>query len=130
WVMTLVFLSTRMDMLVPFVRPRARGPHAVMPAPPAEFPLAPELTKSVQRAIDTLAGHQQFLDRIDADLEVVFRLAFEGDFNHFFRAVRANYHWYTDIEAVEAVFAVDVNRAGEDALLVAEVGLGHGDRAG
>src|SRR3546814_9797393 len=44
-------------------------------------------------------------------------------------AARADLHRYAHIQAIDAIFAVDIGGAGQDALLVAQIGFGHSDAA-
>src|SRR3546814_17536640 len=44
-------------------------------------------------------------------------------------AARADLHRYAHIQAIDAIFAVDIGGAGQDALLVAQIGFGHSDDA-
>src|SRR5690606_28027600 len=88
------------------------------------------LTKSIERTVDTLAGDEQFLDRVDRGLEIGLRLVVERDLDHFFHAIGTENRRHADIEAVEAVLAVYIDSARQDALLVAQISFGHRNRAG
>src|SRR3546814_16830725 len=44
-------------------------------------------------------------------------------------AARADLHRYAHIQAIDAIFAVDIGGAGQDSLLVAQIGFGHSDAA-
>jgi hypothetical protein len=59
-----------------------------------------------------LAGHEQLFHRIDADLEILLGFVVQSDLDHFLDAVRADDGRNPDVEAVEAVLAVDIDRAG------------------
>src|SRR5205085_11260317 len=104
--------------------------------PPREGVATPEpgrwksLLPLPQARVDALAGLQQFLHRVDRDLEIGPGLIVQRDLDDLLDAAGANHAGDADIEAVQAIFAVDISGSGQEALLVAKIGLGHGDAAG
>jgi len=50
--------------------------------------------------------------------------------DHSLHAFFADYHRQTDIEIRDAIGAIDMDGAGQYALLVLEIAFGHGDRRG
>ena len=82
-----------------------------------------------QAAVDSLAGDQQFLDRVDRDLETGLGLIVQFDLDDLLNAARADDHRHADIEVVDAVLAGEVRGAGQNALLVAQIAFRHGDGA-
>src|SRR6185369_14658925 len=86
--------------------------------------------RSHQTAVDLLAGDEQLLHRIDADVEVLARDVVELDLDHLLDPAGAEHAGHADIEVVDAILAGQVRRAGQHALLVAQKALGHRDRAG
>src|SRR5205085_9016951 len=54
----------------------------------------------------------------------------ESELDHALDALRADHHRYADVQVLHAVWAVEIGRAGEHALLVLEIALRHRDRRG
>src|SRR5918993_2036192 len=72
-------------------------------------------------SVDLLARHEQLLNGIDADLQVLPGFLVELDLDHFLGPAGADHDRHADVEAIEAVLALDIDGAGHDALLVAEI---------
>jgi hypothetical protein len=79
-------------------------------------------------AVDVLAGLQQALDRGDRLFEHRLFFVVGGELDDLLDAAGADQGRDADIEVRQAVFARQPDGAGQDALLVQQVGLGHGDR--
>src|SRR5690348_16406102 len=85
---------------------------------------------SAQIRRDLLAGFDQALYRAGGFLEGVAFGAAELDLDHALDALGADHDRHADIEIVHAVFAVEPGGAGQYALLVEQIALGHGDGGG
>src|SRR3546814_8661677 len=79
--------------------------------------------------IQILASLEQFLDRVDRNLQARLVGTVEFDLDDLLDAARADLHRHAHIQAIDAIFAVDIGGAGQDALLVAQIGFGHSDRS-
>src|SRR5258708_2484269 len=77
---------------------------------------------------DLLAGIDQALHRADRLVEGFAVLAGQLDLDDALDALRADHDGHADIHVLHAVFAVEIGRAGQHALLVAQIALGHRDR--
>src|SRR5215204_5696187 len=112
-------------------QPVAQGAHLRALAPrkrgPAPAPRAADLLK---RRIDPLARLDEALHRSDRLLEHRALVARERHLDDALDAARANDDRYADIHVVDPVLARQMSRAGQDALLVLEIALGHGDGRG
>src|SRR3546814_16010831 len=80
-----------------------------------------------EAGVQRLARVEQFLDRVDRDLEARLVGTVEFDLDDLLDPARADLHRHANIEAIDAVLAVDKRGAGQDALLVTEVRFGHRD---
>src|SRR5690606_16727727 len=129
-VMTLVFLSIRMDI---FKSP-GEGQKALWLEPDTLIRdcnppgMAPDgWLSSSQAGIQRLARVQQFLNRIDRDLQARLVVGIEFDLDDLFDAAGTDQHRNADVQTIEAVLAIDIGGAGQDALLVTQISFGHRD---
>src|SRR5437660_11952807 len=66
--------------------------------------------------------------RLDRFVEFGLLLAVEADLDDALDPAGADYHRHADIEVLDAVLPGQPGGAGQDPLLVAQIGLGHRDR--
>src|SRR3546814_341419 len=128
--------STRTDPLFPYTtlfRSYSKSPGESQPRwfKPARHRTAGRGSKgSGEAGIQRLTRRQQVPDRIDRQLKPGLVGIVEGDLDDFLDAAGADHHRHADIQPVDAIGTVDIGGAGQDALLVAQIGFGHGDATG
>src|SRR6195952_5084993 len=74
---------------------------------------------------DLLAGLDQALHRPDGLVERLAVLAGHFDLDNALDPLGADHHGHADIHVLHAVFAIEIGGAGQHALLVPEIALGH-----
>src|SRR3546814_13728617 len=67
-----------------------------------------------EAGVQRLARVEQFLDRVDRDLEARLVGTVEFDLDDLLDPARADLHRHANIEAIDAVLAVDTRGAGQE----------------
>src|SRR5688572_8781043 len=83
--------------------------------------------RSGELRFELLAGLDEALHGFDRFVELSALLRRQVELDDPLDALLPDHHGNADIDAFEAVFALDMGGAGEHALLVAEIGFGHRD---
>src|SRR5690348_5133019 len=86
------------------------------------------LRGELRRDLD--AGLGQALHRRHRTVEHLLFALVELDLDDALDAAGADHHGNADIGALDAILAGEVGRTGQQALLVLEIGFGHGNRRG